>query len=127
MTEKKKLKNLIGFLSANKIDNYNRSGKKEEKKGKKIQKNLQIKLKNKNNKYFSWVTAVGVLFLTGSHSPPYLPRMPSNTVLISEPAVGGAQILIWSYSHVFLPPMSTAIRGSAFSFVEALNGLLYIL
>ena len=53
VTEKKKLKNLIGFLSANKIDNYNRSGKKEEKKGKKVQKNLQIKLKNKNNKYFS--------------------------------------------------------------------------
>ena len=48
------------------------------------------------------------------------------TLLISEPAVGGAQILVWSYSHVFLPPMSTAIRASAFSFVEALNGLLYI-
>ena len=45
VTEKKKLKNLIGFLSANKIDNYNRSGKKEEEKGKKIQKNLQNKSK----------------------------------------------------------------------------------
>ena len=45
-----------------------------------------------------------------SHSPPHLPRMPSNTVLISGPAVGAAQILIWSYSCVFLLPMSTAIN-----------------
>ena len=52
--------------------------------------------------------------------------MPSNTVLISGPAVGAAQILTWSYSCVFLPPMSTAIRTSAFAFVGALNGLLYI-
>ena len=29
--EKKKLKNLIGFLHANKIYNYNRGGKKEKK------------------------------------------------------------------------------------------------
>ena len=46
--------------------------------------------------------------LAGSHSPPHLPRMLSNTVLISGPAVGAAQILIWSYSSVFLPPMSTS-------------------
>ena len=51
--------------------------------------------------------------------------MPSNTVLIFGPAVGAAQILIWSYSCVFLPPMSTAIKTSAFSFVGALNDLLY--
>ena len=57
----------------------------------------------------------------------HLPRMPSNTVLVSEPAVGAAQILIWSYSCVFLPPKSTAIRISAFSFVGALNDHLYIL
>ena len=37
-----------------------------------------------------------------------------STLLISGPAVGAAQILIWSYSCVFLPPMSTAIRASAF-------------
>ena len=55
--------------------------------------------------------------LAGSHSPPHLPRMPSNTVLVSVLAVGAAQILIWSYSCVFLPPMSTAIRTSVFSFV----------
>ena len=126
MTEKKKkrkkLKSLIRFHSANKINNYNSSrGEK-----KKIQKNLQNKSKHKNNKCFSWVTAVRVLSLAGSHSPPHLPRMPSNTVLISGPAVGAAQILIWSYSCVFLPPMSTAIRTSVFSFVGALNDLLYI-
>ena len=32
--KKKKLKSLIGFLSANKIDIYNRGGKKEKKKEK---------------------------------------------------------------------------------------------
>ena len=71
-------------------------------------------------------STVRVLSLTGSHSPPHLPRMPSNTVLVSRPAVGAAQILIWSYSSVFLPPMSTAIRISVFSFVGALSYLLYI-
>ena len=59
-------------------------------KRKKIQKNLQSKSKNKNNKYFYCVTAVRVLSLAGSHSPFHLPRMPSNTVLISGPAVGAA-------------------------------------
>ena len=38
--EKKKLKILIGFLSANKIDNYSRDGGRGE-----IQKNLQNKTK----------------------------------------------------------------------------------
>ena len=52
MTERnEKLKNLIGYLSANKINNCN-SGEGRKKK-KKIQKNLQNKLKNKNNKRFS--------------------------------------------------------------------------
>ena len=100
-------------------------GKKTNKK--KIQKNLQNKSKRKNNKCFSCVTAVRVLSLAGSHSPPHLPRMPSNTVLISGPAVGAAQSLNWSCSCVFLPPMSTAVRNGAFSFVGALTVLLYIL
>ena len=39
--KKKKLKNLVGFLSANNIDHYNRGGGK----GEKIQKNLQNKSK----------------------------------------------------------------------------------
>ena len=101
-------------------------GGKKENKGEKIQKNLQNKSKNKNNKRFSWFTAARVLSLSGSHSPPYLPRMSSNTVLISGPAVGANQILIWSYFCVFLPPMSAAIRTSVFSFIGALGGLLYI-
>ena len=122
--EKKKLKSLIRFHSANKIDTYNRGRRKEKKK--KIQKNLQNKSKHKNNKCFSWVTAVRVLSLTGSHGPPHLPRMPSNTVLVSGLALGAAQILIWSYSCVFLTPVSTAIRTNAFSFVGALHDLLYI-
>ena len=40
------------------------------------------------------------------HSPLYPTRMSSNTVLISGPAVGAAQILRWSYSSVVLSPMS---------------------
>ena len=66
------------------------------------------------------------LSLAGSHSPPHLPRMSSNTVLVSGPVVGPAQILIWSYPSVFLPPMSTAVKTSAFSLVGALSDLLYI-
>ena len=88
-----------------------------------MQKNIQNKSKNKNNKYFSCVTAVRVLSLTGSNIPRHLPRMPSNTVLFSGPAVGTVQILIWSSSCVFLPPMSTTIRASAFCFVGTLDGL----
>ena len=129
MTEEKKFKNLIRFHSANKIGNYNRGGRKKKRRKKereRIQKNLQNKSKHKNKKYFSWVIPVRVLSLSGSHSPPHLPRMPSNTVLISGPAVGAAQILIWSRSSVFLPSMSADIRTSAFSFVGALNDLFYI-
>ena len=92
------------------------------KKEKKNQKNLQNKSKHNNNNCFSWVTVVRDLSLFGSHSPPHLPRMPSNTVLVSGSAVGASQILIWSYCCMFLPPMATAIRTSAFSFVGALSG-----
>jgi len=93
----------------------------------KIQENLQDKSKHKNNKCFYWVTAVRVLSLAGSHSPLHLPRMPSNAVLMPRPAVRAAQILICSHSYsVFLPPMSTAIRTSAFSLMGALNDILYI-
>ena len=121
---KKKLKSLIGFLSAKKNQQQQQRGGKKKKK--KIQKNLHNKSKNNNNKCFSCVTAVRVLSCTRNHSPPYLPRMPSNTVLISGPAVGAAQILIWSYSYVFLPKISRAIRTTVFSFVGGLNVLLYI-
>ena len=94
--------------------------------GRKSERIYRTCQKKKNNKYFSWVSAVRVLSCAGNHSSPYLPRMPSNTVLVSGPAVEAAQILTWSYSYVFLPPMSTAIRTSVFSFVGALNALLYM-
>ena len=48
----KKLRRVIKFHSANKIDNYSRVGGKGKKK-KKIQKNLQSKSKHKNNTCFS--------------------------------------------------------------------------
>ena len=113
----KNLKTLIRLHRANKVNNYGAG------EGKKIQNNLQNKSKNKNNKCFTWVTAV--LSLPRSYSPSHLLRIPSNTVLSSGPAVGVAQILMWSYSNVFLPPMSTAIRTSAFSFVGDLNDLFH--
>ena len=91
-----------------------------------IQKNLQNNSQHKKNKCFPWATAVRVLSLTGSHCPPHLSRMPYNTVQISGPVVGAAQILIWSYSSVFLSPMSTAIRTSVFSFVGVLTMTFYI-
>ena len=72
----------------------------KKRKEKNIKKNLQNNSKNKNSKYFSWVTAVRVLSRTENHSPPHLPRVPSYTLLISGPTVGAAQILIWSYSCV---------------------------
>ena len=97
-----------------KLTTTTEGGEKEKKK--KIQKNLQNKSKHKNNKCFSWVTAVRVLSFTASHSLLHLPRMPSNAVLISGPAVGAAQILTWSYSCVFLLLMSTASRTRAFCF-----------
>ena len=53
-----------------------------------------------------------------SQQSTHFSRMPPNTVLISGPAVGAAQILIFSSSCVFLPPMYKAIRTSAFSLWE---------
>ena len=91
----------------------------------KIPKNLHNKSKHKNNKCCSWVTGVRVLFLSGSHSPPHLPRMPPNTVLISGPVVGTVQILIWSYSCILASNVHR-YQNYVFSFVGALNDLLYI-
>ena len=74
---KKKFKSLIGFLSVNKIDNYNRVAKGWERKQKEkkiTQQNLQNKSKNKNDKCYFWVTAVRVLSLVGSHSSPQPPE-----------------------------------------------------
>ena len=53
-------------------------------------------------------------FLAGSLSPSHLPRMPSNTVLISGPIMGAAQILIWSYSSGFLLQCSQLSERESF-------------
>ena len=98
----------------------------EEEKGGKIQQNLQNKSKKKS--------VINVLLgsLLSESSPSLGVTVPLTslgcppTLLISGPAVGAAQILIWSYSCVFLHSVSTAIRARAFSFVGALSGLLYI-
>ena len=91
MRKKKKIKSLIGFLSANKIDNYNGGGRKGKKKKSKRIYGTSQKIRIIN------------IFLESllSESLPYLPRVPSNSLLISGPAVGAAQFPIWSYSRVF--------------------------
>ena len=98
-------------------------GKRKKKKSKSIYRIRSQNIRIIN--VFFWVTAVRVLSLSGSHSLPHLPRMPSHCANLG-PAVETAHILIWSYSCMFLPLMSTAIRTSGFSFVGALNDLLYI-
>ena len=116
--KKHKFNSLIKFHSANKINNYNRGG------GEKWKKIKRICRISQNIRIMSVFleSLLSESFPSLSHK---LPRMPSNTVLISGPAVGAALILIWSYSCVSLPPMSTAIRASACSSVGALS-VLYI-
>ena len=121
------LKSLIRFHSASKIDNFNRGGgtgegreKKEKEKSKRIYRTSQsIRIIS------VFLDSLLLESFPSLNVPPHLPRIPSNIVLVSGPAVGAAQILIWSYSCVFLPPMSMAIRTSKFSFAGALSDLLY--
>ena len=118
VTEKKKGQKLIRFHNANNIDNDGGWG------GKRKSKRIYRKSQNIKiiNVFLESLLSESFLSLGVTvHLTP--PRMLSITVLISGPAVGAAQILVWSYSYVFLPPMSTAIRTSAFSFVGALNDL----
>ena len=82
-----------------------------------------------NNKCFFLSHCCECPFPRWASQPTSLPRRLSNTVLVSGPAVAAAQILICSYSCVFLPPMSTALRTSVFFFfffVGALSALLYM-
>ena len=51
---------------------------------------------------------------------------PALRCLVSGLAVGMAQTLSWCYFFVPSPPMSTAARARAFSFVRTLTVLLYI-
>ena len=101
-------------------------GEKGEREGKKSKTNYRISQNIRIINVFLESLLSESFSLAEIHSPPHLPRMLSNTVLVCGPSVGAAQILIWSDSCVFLSPMSTAIRTSAFSFVGALNVLLYI-
>ena len=116
----KKLKILIKFHSVNKIDNYNRGRKIKEKKSKRIYKTSQnIRIINifPESLLSESFPSLGVtVHLTFLGCPP--------TLLVSGPAVGAAQVLTWSCSCVFLPPMSPVIRASAFSFAGSLSGLL---
>ena len=123
--KKTKLKSLSRFHRANEIYNYNRGGGKGKEKRKKIPRVYRTSHNMKVINVFL-ESLLEILSLTGSHSPPRFPRMPSNTVSISVPAMGAAQICIWSYCSMFLPPMTTAIRTIAFSFMGALNDLSYI-
>ena len=73
------------------------------------------------------MSAVSIVSLAVSHSLLHLCKLLSNTGLVSGLAVGAAQNPISSYSYMFLPPVTRAVRTSAFSFVGALNDVLYIL
>ena len=93
---------------------------------KKIQKNLQNKKsKHKNNECFLFSNCCQSSFPVWESQST---SSPQDTLPLCQfgPAVETAQILIWSYSCMSLPLMSTAIRTSGFSFVGALNDLLYI-
>jgi len=122
VNEKKKLKSLIRFHSANKIDNYNRRRKKRKKSKRMYRTSQNIRIINvfPESLLSESLSSLGVtVHLTSLGCP-------STLCLVSAPAVGAAQILIWPYFCVFLPPMSTAITTSTFSFVGALKVLLYI-
>ena len=128
MTEEKRrkeLRSLIRFHSANKIDNYSRGRKRGKRKKKKFKTIYRTSQNVRIINVFLESLLSRVLPCWESQST-HLPRMPSNTALISGPAVGAAQILIWSCSYVFLPLMSTAVRTSVLSFVGALSDLFYI-
>ena len=118
---KTKLKSLIRFHSVNKINNYNGGGGRCRKKSKSIYRTSQnIRIINvflKSLLSESFLLLGVTVYLTSLGCPPTL------CWLIFEPAVGTTQIVIWSYSCVFLPPMSPAIRTSVFSFVGALSDL----
>ena len=108
--------------SANKINNYNRGGKRREKKSIKIYRTSQtiriinVFLESLLSESFP---SLGVtVHLTSPECPPTL-------CWSLDLLWGDSQILIWPYFCVFLPPMSTAIRTRAFSLEGALR-VLYL-
>ena len=126
MTEKKKKKResskaYLDFIVPIKLTTSTEAGKKKEKPPRIYRTSQNIRTINAFLE-----SLLSESFPSPGVSPPPFPRTPSNTVLISGPAVGAAQILICSYSPVFLPPVSTASRTREFSFVGALSDLSHI-
>ena len=118
--ERKKLKSLVRFYSANKINNYNKGGGGRKKVSKRIYRTSQN------------IGKINVFLSHCCQSP--FPRWESQSTSPLYDALYHCADL-WTCcegssaltcSSVFLPPMSTAIRTSGFSFVGALSGLLYI-
>ena len=78
-----------------KLTTYNSGGKERKKISKRIYRISQnTGIINVLESFLSLQSLQSIISLTGSHCPPHLPRMPSNTVLFCGPAVGAAQILM---------------------------------
>ena len=78
--------------SNNQINNHSNRGRR------KIQNQLQNKSKYKNNnRCFSQISSASVLSLAVITVHLCVPRMPSYTGLLSGPAMGTAQTVMWSH------------------------------
>ena len=106
---------VIHTVSASKIDSYNRGGKKEKKEKKKSQRIDRTSQKIIINVFLESLLSASfpslrvIVQFTSLECPPTL-------CWSLGPAVGAAQILIWSYSCVFFPPVSTAISTHEYFF-----------
>ena len=85
----------------------------------KIPKNLNNKSKHKNNKCFSWVTAVRVLSLSGSHSPPHFSQHCANLWTCCGGSSDSNPVLLLCV----LASNVHSYQNYVFSFVGALNDL----
>ena len=85
----------------------------------KIPKNLNNKSKHKNNKCFSWVTAVRVLSLSGSHSPPHFSQHCANLWTCCGGSSDSNLVLLLCV----LASNVHSYQNYVFSFVGALNDL----
>ena len=113
--------------SLNTVNNESTTTASEEKKKKKIQNQLQNKSKyKKNDKCFSWISAVTFLALAMEGSSPLPPDDTLHYWAGVWSAVRTAQTLIWPDSCVFLSPKTTAARARVFPFVGTLIVLLCI-
>ena len=115
-------KHLIGFLCTNKLTTTTEGGKGEKNpkdSGERSQKLRIINVFLESLLSESFPLLGVIVHLTFLGGPPTLSCPDLCT------CSGGTQILILSYSCVFLPPVSAAFRASAFSFVGTLNVLLY--